>query len=384
MSRLRMAVIGAGHLGRIHARLLRGRDDVELIAVVDPVAAARDAVAAEFQTASVADYRSLDGRIDAAVVATPTQFHHEVARDLLQRGIHALVEKPITTTVAEAESLIVAAARGGLVLQVGHVERFNPALRAVRPRLGTPRYIEGARTSGYSFRSTDIGVVLDLMIHDLDIVLSLTGEPVVDVAAVGVTVVGPCEDVAQARLETAGGCVINLSASRTSLQAQRSMQIYSDGAIGSIDMAAGVAKVLTPCQRLACGEFHVNDMPAAEKAALKDRFFQEVLPVEELVVEKRNAIQDEHSDFVESILTGKRPLVTGEDGRNALAVATEIVAKLSSTTRSFAAPSRPAASPFHAAHTVRGPHFALPVKSPSPATKPPTNKADSNERRKAG
>lgn len=354
MKSLRMAVIGAGHLGRIHTRLLRSREDVTLVGVVDPVATARDSVATEFQIPAAEDLAALDGPLDAAIVATPTANHHAVALELLGRGVHAFIEKPITTTTAQADELIAVAERRGLVLQVGHVERFNPAWRAAARLAPAPRYIEAVRTSGYAFRSTDIGVVLDLMIHDLDVVLSLVGEPVIDVAAVGCTVVGPHEDFAQARITFAHGCVANLTASRTSCQTQRTVQVFGEGAIAQVDFGAGTARLLRPGTELAAGRFDVNRLTLAEKTALKERFFQEVVPVEEVAVEKRNAIADEQADFIDAIRSHREPIVTGADGRRALGVAERILSQLRDSDRHFALAPRHAT---HPAHRLPGPHF---------------------------
>ncbi len=205
MTPLRVAVIGAGHLGRIHARIAAGLDDIELVAVADPVAACRDAAAAESKTESVADYRELIGEIDAAIVATPTNTHHTVGIELLSSGIPLLIEKPLANHTAAADDLVNLARKQGLVLQVGHVERFNPALAWAASEVHDPKYIEATRTSGYSFRSTDIGVVLDVMIHDLDIVLALAGSTVTNVEALGISVLGGHEDMATARLTFASG-----------------------------------------------------------------------------------------------------------------------------------------------------------------------------------
>src|SRR5262245_15209090 len=227
MNRLRVAVIGVGHLGRIHARLMAQASEAELVAVIDPSSEARAAVGAELKIPALAHYQSLLGQIDAAIVATPSRLHHAVAIDLLKHGVHVFVEKPMTLNVGDASDLIAAAAAHDLVLQVGHVERFNPALLAATPHLSEPKYIDAVRSGPFTCRSVDIGVVLDLMIHDIDVVLSLVGDELVSVEALGAAVFGPNEDWAQARLTFEGGCVANLFASRVAWQAQRTMQIVS-------------------------------------------------------------------------------------------------------------------------------------------------------------
>ena len=191
------------------------------------------------QAPILADYHDLFGQIDAAVVATPTRFHHRVSLDLLEHGIHLLIEKPLATTVAEADEVLAAARRNGAMVQVGHIERFNPAWNQaeVTPLLRCPKYIDATRTSGYTFRSTDIGVVLDMMIHDLDLVLHFANSPVRNVQALGISVLGDHEDVAQARLEFANGCVANLSASRVSYQPVRQMQVWSEHGCVTVDFS---------------------------------------------------------------------------------------------------------------------------------------------------
>ncbi|MFO0819261.1 MAG: Gfo/Idh/MocA family oxidoreductase [Pirellulales bacterium] len=353
--RLRVAVVGAGHLGRIHCKLLNLRQDVELVGIVEPIAAAREAASREFWAPGVSDFRALPRTIDAAIVATPTAQHHAIALQLLRHDIHVFVEKPLTRTVEEADELVDVAARRQRVLQVGHVERFNPALDAVRPHLGTPRYLEAVRTSNYTGRSTDIGVVLDLMIHDLDIILSLVREPVVEVAAFGCTVVGPHEDMAQARLQFANGSVANVTASRVSPQAQRSLQIYSDGAMASLDFGACAARIARPSDALLNGQFNVAQLDPTARLTLKDRFFTEILPTEELSVGKRNAIEDEQADFVQAIRDRRAPRVSGIDARRALDIAERILAQ-------FASPARhlPLAAP---STNLRIPTTRLPIES---------------------
>lgn len=370
-ARLRVAVIGAGHLGRIHARLLSQRTDVELVGIVEPVAAARYAASREFATPGVAEFHSLPRAIDAAIVATPTASHHEVTMRLLRQDTHVLVEKPIAATADQAAEMVDLAARRQRVLQVGHVERFNPALDAVRPCLARPRYLEAVRASHYAFRSTDIGVVLDLMIHDLDIVLSLVDQPVVEVSAFGCTAVGPHEDFAQARLLFANGCVANLTANRVSEQPERSLTVHADGAITRIDFGGSAARVMRPGEAIARGDFDVNALSPTTRAELKERFFSTVLPVTEYAVEKRNAIQDEHTDFIESIRQRRAPRVTGVAGLRALDVAERIVAQLVSPVRHYslgaaataAVAGTAAAAAAAAVHTATGTRLAPGIAS---------------------
>lgn len=325
MSRLRVAVIGGGHLGRIHARLASSIDEIDLVGVVDPDPEARERVAAEADTTPVSDVRLLFNSIDAAVVAAPTRLHHPIAADLLQQGIHCLVEKPITSTIAEADELVEIAREQNLVLQVGQVERFNPTMDVVREELARPRYVESTRTSGYTFRSTDVGAVLDLMIHDIDLVLSLVDSEVVDVRAIGTALFGGFEDVAQARLEFDNGCVANLTASRASFVQQRQFHVFAEDGFAALDLAKHKATLVKPSEAFATGHVRFSDIDQEEMERIKGSLFTEILPKREITVEPRNAILEEQHDFLQSIREHKSPLVPGTDGRAALQVAESIL-----------------------------------------------------------
>jgi predicted dehydrogenase len=325
---LRVAVIGAGRLGHIHAQLLQQHADVRLVGVVDPDPAARRRAAEAFRVAAVDHYHELLGNVDAAVVAAPTLQHFTLSRDLLRHGVHLLVEKPLTTSLAEADELIRLARYQRLVLQVGHVERFNPAIAAAAPHLEAPCYFEAVRTSGYSCRSTDIGVVLDLMIHDLDLLLSLVDSAVSSVQAVGATVIGPHEDMAQARITFADGCVANLTASRTSFRAQRTVQVYGRRGMVSLDLAQRTAQRVRLSQE-----------------QLRNRLFQDYLPIQTLEVPERNALLDEQRDFLASIRTGRSPRVSGTDARRALDVALRIQQEIAEFERRMRHTAWPATTP---------------------------------------
>jgi predicted dehydrogenase len=353
---LRVAVVGAGHLGRIHARLARQLPEWELVAVVDTVPAARNAVAGENQAQGLAHHSELAGRVDAAIVATPTRLHHAIGMDLLRAGVHLFVEKPITSRLSEADELVAAARRLGRVLQVGHVERFNPVSEAIWPRVQRPRYIEAVRAGPYSFRSTDVGVVLDLMIHDIDLALALAGGMPVRVDALGGKVLGPHEDLAQARLEWADGCVANLSASRVSFATQRTMQVFGAEGYAAIDFSTRVARLIRPSERVLRGQIDVEGLDAAEKERLKTVFFEEVLPTEVLQAPPGNAILQELRDFAAAIIGGRAPRVPGEAGRDALAVAELVLASLTSRRGQSDSPSTPRHPPIAAPHFVGEEH----------------------------
>jgi predicted dehydrogenase len=325
---LRIAVIGAGHLGRIHARIAAALDEIKLVAIVDPVESARTSVAQEARTRAVADYRELIGEIEAAIIATPTRFHHVIGMDLLAGGIPVFMEKPLAANSAEANELVSLARRQGLVLQVGHVERFNSALAAVAAEVRDPKYIDATRTSGYTFRSTDIGVVLDVMIHDLDIVLSLARSTVVDVQAMGISVLGGHEDLAAARLTFASGCVAQLSASRVSFQQQRTMTIFTSRCSASLNFATHEATVVSPRDEVLRREFVVESLSAEERAYWKEHLFDKLLVRTQHQAPAGNAIQEEQRDFVRAVREGRTPRVDGAAGRDAVAVAEMILERI--------------------------------------------------------
>lgn len=327
MSHLKVAVIGGGHLGRIHARLLASRSDVELIGVVDPIAASRDEVAALANTEAHANVSTLIGRMDAAVVATPTQSHHDVAVDLLRRGVHVLVEKPIAATLEQADAMIEMARRAQVVLAVGHVERFNPVVAYAGAHTG-PRFLEAVRSGPYTFRSTDVGVVHDLMIHDIDLTLSMIGAPIRKVDAVGAAVLGGHEDVASARIEFACGCVAALSASRVSFEATRSMRIFSRSGFVGLDFAGRTATVVRIGEAARSGELVDPALTSERKRQLTERFFTDVLPTERYTAAEANPLADEQTDFLESIRQRRQPRVCGRQGRAALALCEQVVRAL--------------------------------------------------------
>ncbi|HUG04586.1 MAG TPA: Gfo/Idh/MocA family oxidoreductase [Steroidobacteraceae bacterium] len=305
MTRLRCAVIGAGYLGRFHAQKYAGLAGCELVGVADPAPEARERIAAELGVATHADHRALIGRVDAVSVATPTAAHHAVARDFLESGAHVLVEKPITATAAEARDLIAIAARTGRVLQVGHLERFNPVILAISGELKSPRFIESNRLAPFKARGTDVSVVLDLMIHDIDLVEHMVQSPIATIDAVGAPVFTDEIDIANARIRFENGCVADVTASRISLKAERKIRIFQADAYLSIDLQQ---KLLTTVRRPAV-------MPEGEMPAVT---------VEERSFEPGDALLAEIESFLGAIARGSRPVVTGEDGLRALETATRI------------------------------------------------------------
>lgn len=370
MKTLRMAVVGAGHLGRYHARLLKPLAGVELVGVVDPHEPARQALATELGVPCWADLADIPGRLDAAVLAAPTCWHHRLGLRLLERGVHLLVEKPLASAAAEAEELVEAANRQGLVLQVGHVERFNPAFQAALEHLEQPKYIEAARLSGYSFRSTDIGVVLDLMIHDLDLVLALVDAPLRSVAACGATILGGHEDVANARLEFESGAVATLSASRASFVARRTMQVWTPRVFAGLDFSTRGVTLVRPTPELAAGGLAATgELTPERREHLKQHLFEELLPIERFEAPPTNAIADELADFVDSIRSLRRPRVSGEDGCRAVTVAEQVLRCIAEHSWTPAHETRPTDQ-----HALRGPHWS----------RRPSGLPDGQRRREAG
>jgi predicted dehydrogenase len=305
MTRLRCAVIGAGYLGRFHAQKYSAIPRCELVGVVDPDAAARERIAAELGVAVFADHRDLLGRADAVSVATPTATHHAVARDFLRSGSHVLVEKPIATSEAEARELIALAAAGGRVLQVGHLERFNPVILAVAGELSNPRFIESNRLAPFKPRGTDVSVVLDLMIHDIDLIQNVVHSPIASIDAVGAPIFTDEIDIANARIRFENGCVANVTASRISMKSERKLRVFETDAYLSIDLQQ---KLLTIVRR-----------PAVIEEGVPPR-----VDVEERSFEQGDALLAEIESFLDSIEQGHPPVVSGEDGLRALLTATRI------------------------------------------------------------
>ena len=327
MSQIRVAVVGGGRLGTIHARLLDKVPDAELVALVEPNAEQATALAEQFDCPVLTDLERLlnDGQVDAAVVAAPTTLHHRIGLRLLNSGIHVLMEKPLAPTNVECEQLVAAAAHADRVLQVGHVERFNPVWTALQTRIGFPRFIQATREAPLTLRSMDVGVVLDLMVHDIDLIVSLLRVPVVAVQAVGSSWTGPKEDVAQARLTFANGCVANLNASRVASDAKRQMTIYGTDWYGQIDFGDRTGVVVHgPEQK----DWQTRSLTPEQRMELAQNVFSEVLSREPIEPPENNAILDELTDFVASIKTNSLPTVSGKHGLEVVEIANQIVQRI--------------------------------------------------------
>jgi len=305
MTRLRCAVVGAGYLGRFHAQKYAGLARCEFIGVADPSAAARERIAAELGVPVHADHRELLGQVDAVSIATPTPLHHALARDFLGAGAHVLVEKPITSTAEQARELIALASVQRRVLQVGHLERFNPVLMAVAGELSNPRFIESNRLAPFKPRGTDVSVVLDLMIHDIDLIEHVVRSPIASIDAIGAPVFTDEIDIANARIRFENGCVADVTASRISMKSERKLRVFQADAYLSIDLQQ---KLLTVVRRPALIEEGV--MPS--------------VAVEERSFDPGDALLAEIEAFLDAIERGGGPVVSGEDGLRALETATRI------------------------------------------------------------
>ncbi|MDA7979042.1 MAG: Gfo/Idh/MocA family oxidoreductase [Pirellulales bacterium] len=324
MRRLRVGVIGAGHLGRIHARILSKLAGVRLMGVADPSAEARSQVTDNLRTAAFADHRELIPNIDAAVIAAPTFLHHALGKELISAGKHVLIEKPLAPTANEARDLHAAAKDAHVVLQVGHVERFNPALQAAQSITEHPKFIDAVRCGGFTGRSQDVGVVLDLMIHDLDLILSMNASPVEQVDAVGVAVLGGHEDLANARLTFADGCVANVSASRISPQPTRRMQVFSKSGFARLDFAGRCATVIRPSELIASGQFTLDDVLPASQAEAVAR----VLTEESVTPPPVDQLTEELSEFAACIQSSEPPRCGGAEACRAIEVAEMVLSSI--------------------------------------------------------
>lgn len=302
MNKIKVGVIGVGHLGAIHARVYQQLPEAELIAISDINPNRLQEISNQIGAPGCINYRELFGRIEAASIAVPTILHYKIAQDFLNHGIPVLIEKPFTTNLTEADRLIRLARKKRLILQVGHIERFNSAFVATQELIKNPRFIECHRLSPFPNRSLDVGVVLDLMIHDIDIILGLVKSKIKRVQAVGVNVLTPFEDIANARLEFTNGCICNLTSSRVSDEVMRKIRIFFKNTYISLDYKNEQAFIYQK-----------------EKAGISKR---------PLPIEKEPSLTKELAYFLECVREHKQPVVSGEVARQALATALEIKNKI--------------------------------------------------------
>lgn len=302
MEKLRVGVVGVGHLGSIHAKVYSDIDNVKLVGVCDSNLQRAVEVGEKYRVPSYANYEELFGKADAVSIVVPTSLHYNIAKDFLNEGIHTLVEKPITKSLSEADELIEIARDKKLILQIGHIERFNSAVLAIEPYLTKPRFVECQRLGPFHKRVQDVGVVLDLMIHDIDIVLGLIEKDVVGVEAVGLSTISAYEDVANVRLTFENGTIADITASRVSKDAVRKMRIFQEDSYLSLDF--------------------MN-----QEAALFRKTDSSLIK-EKIKIKKGEPLKRELESFIECVRTGKRPVVSGVEGRRALQVAFEILKKI--------------------------------------------------------
>ena len=302
---LRTAVVGVGYLGKFHAEKYSQLESSQLVGVVDLDGARAGEVAGNVGARAFTSYHDILEMVDAVSVAVPTNLHFEVARDFLERGVGVLLEKPMTVTLEEADKLIRIARENGAVLQIGHLERFNPAVLALGDSLTDPRFIESIRIAPFKPRGTEVNVVLDLMIHDIDIIQNIVRSPVRHIHSIGAPVFTPEEDIANARIEFENGCVANVTASRISLKSERRMRIFQPDSYITLDFQHKKFAVF----RKGDGEM----FPGVPNITIEEKAFEQV-----------DALKEEIASFLDAVKTGRPPVVSGEDGRRALETALRI------------------------------------------------------------
>ena len=299
MKNIKVGVIGVGYLGQFHAEKYAHNPEVELVGISDADPARGEQIAQKLGTKCYADHSHLIGQVDALSIVVPTIHHYRVAKDCLEHGIHLLVEKPITATLVQADELIDLAAKNGLVLQIGHIERFNPAVTAIKPRLQKPGYVTAERSAPFTIRCTDVNVVLDLMIHDLDMVMDLAGSAPKEVSASGASVVTKEIDIATARIVFTNGCVADVTASRVSSEEKkRVLRVFDGDALYTSDYQT---------QKAVLSRRGAGPVPGFAHT--------------DISTERRDTLNDEITDFVRCVRDKARPKVSGTEGRNALALA---------------------------------------------------------------
>ena len=323
MSKIKVGVIGTGHLGKLHTKMFKSIDNCELVGIYDSNPEQAESVGKEFSVPVMSSFEELLKKIDAVSIAATTTAHFELAKKCFENGIHVFIEKPITASIKEAEELLEICEKKKLNLQVGHIERFNPALVAMEKYIDEPRFIQTDRLAQFNPRGTDVAVVLDLMIHDIDIILSLVKSDVIDVQANGVAVVSDHLDIANARLQFANGAVANVTASRISQKKMRKMRIFQRDSYIALDFVTGVAeayRLLPPDTEINPNLISFGEIGVGEK--------RKKLVYEQPEQKELNALQHELQLFINSIINGTKPVVSGIDGLRALKVAEIIIQKI--------------------------------------------------------
>jgi len=329
LEKLKIAVIGTGHLGKEHARIYSEIPEVSLVGVVDIDKNTGEAVAQRCNTKYYSSFKEILNRVDAASVVVPTKSHYEITKELLKNGIHVLVEKPMTGTVSEAEDLIKLSKETSAILQPGYIERFNPAIEAIQKLDITLKFIECHRLSPFTFRSADIGVVLDLMIHDIDIILDLSKSKVKKIDAVGVGVISDKEDIANARIQFENGCVANITASRVSFEPMRKIRLFSENSYISLDYHKQEAIIYRKSPELTPKSIITENTDVSTIKDLKSFVFGDLLKIERIKMNNQEPLRKELESFVSCINNGEQPVVSGEDGIKAIKAATIINEEIS-------------------------------------------------------
>ncbi|MFT7667891.1 MAG: putative dehydrogenase [Planctomycetota bacterium] len=327
--KLKVAVVGVGHLGKIHAMIYHEDPNAELVAVIDDDGDNAEKVAAMYGCLALSDPSEIPDGVEAVSVVVPTIHHAAVAAPLLERGLPCLVEKPLAGNLEDADTILAAAKKGGALLSVGHVERFQPGVRIVREMNMEPRFIEVHRLAPFSFRAMDVGVVHDLMIHDLDLILHFVDSEIESIDCAGGAILTDCEDVASVRLVFANGCRANLSASRASLEPMRRFRMFSSKGYVSLDFQKNYGLHVAKGEEWESGRVALRSADPLALALQKDWITEKVLSVTELTLEgEQRPLQAELAHFLDCVRTGSKPDVSGEDGRKALALAERISAAI--------------------------------------------------------
>ncbi|MFZ5517003.1 MAG: Gfo/Idh/MocA family protein [Candidatus Zhuqueibacterota bacterium] len=327
MDKIKIGVIGVGHLGRFHVSNYKNIPDADIVGVYDANPARCEEIANEFHVPMYSQVDALIKDIQAASIVVPTSFHFDIARKCFEQGIHCLVEKPVTTTLAEADELLQIAKRRNLIFQVGHIERFNPAILALNDFQLNPMFIESHRLASFNPRGTDVAVVLDLMIHDIDIILNLVKSPVNKIDASGVAVISNEVDIANARLSFENGGVANVTASRISQKAMRKMRLFQRSGYIGIDFLQKFSEVYRLVGQDDAAQLQPNQFPI--ELGQVDQFNRPLKIIyERREVPEANALKMELESFLHCIRDGNQPVVSGEQGREALRVAIEITEKI--------------------------------------------------------
>jgi predicted dehydrogenase len=324
-----MAVIGVGHLGQAHARVLASLPEVDLVGVADVNPAQAEAVAQRHKTQAFTHFGPLIEAVDAACIVVPTCHHHATASAFLEHGVHLLIEKPLAPSVEEADAIVQSAERHGCIVSVGHIERFNPAFEAVAAKPIRPKYIKCERHGPFTGRSMDIGAVLDLMIHDLDLVAVLDHSAVIGVEAMGISLLGGHEDLVNARLRFADGCIADLTASRVAPTTKRTMQIWAPEGFAGIDFMTRKVTLMQPSLDFRQHGLKSATFDAGVRDAIKAELFGRHLQMREITCEAPfDQLTNELRHFVECVRTGRQPRVTAQDGRNAVTLGCRVLESL--------------------------------------------------------